>query len=776
MESAPTWNKPSFEVVQPKLVSIYASQGPSDRTGYRVMQKTSSGQPSPDQRLPTTISAVPPAVIIQEGQPRSSLDQPSRRTSLSQPVIAPSMGPATTTSLGQTQPSRESPIPAQEPRSISGNNLPPFSAPPRAPQLEKSLPTPTPNGMISPNPDILHASSAQNARQHAIPMAKQQPIDDRFESIKPLASTPHGAGFSSYSQHVFGAPAEQMRTTSQDQQFPPMSRAPSNNSTRSPSRRAIHLPAEAPGGVASAVPVSRTASDASRTSETWEREQFIAPHNQRHAHSGPSHGQQRSGQPNPPPKPPLSSRVKHESLTNFHAQSAPHTHSHSQSLPQQMPLPYRNNSSRDEIDISDHDNLPNARARPHIPGAASLQQYPSVQVPQSKPAYNPSINASIPVHPQQTHPAISSAQEHRPPSRSQANAINVSSYSAATASQDAISQMPSNMLSHHQFAHQSNNPLYHNHSTARNIPAHQPQHSQQPQTSARPQQSNPQTSNGAAKIAVSSRPANSAVYVTYRSGPIVEDSPSSSGGGISLDSPPPNKPLPQFPNERPARQPTSNRPQSQIGPLTPVGQNSYSPAENQKTPRPQDSPPPLTPSSSRESHEEILMTPASLDQTRGQVDVHTPTDSTHRSEKKKGGLLRLFRSSSTKSNKEKEIRDRLEPKEQDARNKQVPGPGLQRDQQAQAESLNKPRSVRPPTIVLTAAEPESNPIPPNTGSMPMTKQTSRASRHVPPPISIPAPEAIPFRLFSSKSRRYRTMSAASMEAVDGTAVSASSSY
>ncbi|KAL5489919.1 hypothetical protein ACEPAI_4751 [Sanghuangporus weigelae] len=779
MESAPSWNQTSFEGVQPKLVSIYASQGPSDRTAFRVMQKTASGYPSPDQRLPVATSAVPPVMTTQEGQLRSSLDQPSRRASVAQPIIAPSMGAAVTSSLGQTHPSRESPISMQEipqSRTTSGNNMAPVNAASRAPQLEKSLPTPTHYDLVSPSPDMLHSSTAQNARQ-PISTTKQQPLDDRFESIKPAVSAPHGTGFSSYSQSVFGLAAEQARNGSQDQYSAPMSRAPSNNSTRSPSRRAMQLPPEASGGAASFMSVSRSASDASHTTETWERQQFLSPHSQPHAHASHLPNQHRPAQSTPASttlKAPSSSRVKHESLTNFHAQSVPHTHSHSQSLPQQMSLPYRNNSSKDDVDISSHDNLPSARAKSHIPGTTpdvSHQQYPPAQVTQSKTGYNPSTNASIPVQSQQM---LSTIQDHRPPSRSPMNTNNVSSYSAAVASQDAISQMPSTMLSHQQSTHQSNNSMYHNHSTSRNVSAHQSQHYQQSLNSTRtapPQHTSTQSSNVTAKPAGPPRPANSSIYVTstHRSGPFVEDSPSSAGGGLSLDSPLLSKPLPQFPNERPARQPTYSRPQSQIGPPTPMAHNTHQSqpiTENQRTPR-ADSPPPLTPSSSHESHEEILMTPASLDQARGQVDVHTPTESSHRPEKKKGGgLLRLFRSSSTKSTKDKEIRDRLESKEQEAR-KQVPG--SQRDQQ-RTESLNKPRSTRPPTIVLTA-EPEPNLIPPNAGTMPSNLQVKqpRATRHVPPPISIPTPDAIPFRLFSSKSRRYRTMSAASMEAVDGTA-------
>ncbi|KAL5532759.1 hypothetical protein ACEPAF_4533 [Sanghuangporus sanghuang] len=777
-ESTPSWNQTSFEGVQPKLVSIYASQGPSDRTAFRVMQKTASGHPSPDRRLPAATSAVPSAMTTHEGQPRSSLDQPSRRASVAQPIIAPSMGAAVTSSLGQTHSSRESPISMQEisqSRATSGNNIAPVNAASRAPLLEKSLPTPTHYGLVSPSPDMLHSSTAQNARQ-PISTTKQQPLDDRFESIKPAVGAPHGTGFSSYSQSVFGLTAEQIRTGSQDQHSAPMSRAPSNNSTRSPSRRVMQLPPEASGDAASFVPVSRTASDASHTMETRERQQFLSPHSQPHAYASHLPNQHRPAQSTPASttlKAPPSSRVKHESLTNFHAQSVPHTHSHSQSLPQQMSLPYRNNSSKDDVDISSHDNLTNARAKPHIPGTApdvSHQQYPPAQVAQSKTAYNSSTNASIPVQSQQM---LSTVQDHRPPSRSPINTNNVSSYSAAVASQDAISQMPSTMLSHQQSTNQSNNSMYHNYSTSRNVSAHQSQHYQQSLNSARtapPQHTNTQSSNVTAKPVGPPRPANSSVYVTstHRSGPFVEDSPSSAGGGLSLDSPPLSKPLPQFPNERPARQSTHSRPQSQIGPPTPVAHNTHqsqSITENQRTPR-ADSPPPLTSSSSHESHEEILMTPASLDQARGQVDIHTPTESSHRPEKKKGGgLLRLFRPSSTKSTKDKEIRDRLEPKEQEAR-KQVPG--SQRDQRT--ESLNKPRSTRPPTIVLTA-EPEPNLIPPNAGTMPSNLQVKqpRASRHVPPPISIPTPDAIPFRLFSSKSRRYRTMSAASMEAVDGTA-------
>ena len=86
--------------------------------------------------------------------------------------------------------------------------------------------------------------------------------------------------------------------------------------------------------------------------------------------------------------------------------------------------------------------------------------------------------------------------------------------------------------------------------------------------------------------------------------------------------------------------------------------------------------------------------------------------------------------------------------------------------------VSNQRSARPSSRII---EPDSSQLRTSTRMsmshrITQTYSSSRVSKHIPPPIAIPQhPSA--YRLFSSKSKRYRAMSSASMEALDGTAVS-----
>lgn len=176
-----------------------------------------------------------------------------------------------------------------------------------------------------------------------------------------------------------------------------------------------------------------------------------------------------------------------------------------------------------------------------------------------------------------------------------------------------------------------------------------------------------------------------------------------------------------------------------------------------------DSPPPLTPSSSRDSHEDILMTPSSLDPSKGSIQPQRLSISIQRPEEppKKKGIFGLFRS------KSKEARDR-EQVEGDAPRLQTPGPSQR------SGGGNKLRSARqPPGSAAAGLNGKSE--------FSHAPEPSRYERPIPPPISIPPPSAFTFvgggELSPSKfhsvrvrSKRWRTVSSASVEALDGTAV------
>ncbi len=174
-----------------------------------------------------------------------------------------------------------------------------------------------------------------------------------------------------------------------------------------------------------------------------------------------------------------------------------------------------------------------------------------------------------------------------------------------------------------------------------------------------------------------------------------------------------------------------------------------------------DSPPPLTPSSSRDSHEDILMTPSSLDPAKGSVQPQRLSISIQRQEEppKKKGLFGLFRS------KSKEARER-EQVEGEAPRQITPGPSQR------SGGGNKLRSTRqPPGSAVAGLNGKAE--------LSHAPEPSRYERPIPPPISIPPPSAFTFagELSPSKfhavrvrSKRYRTVSSASVEALDGTAV------
>ena len=266
----------------------------------------------------------------------------------------------------------------------------------------------------------------------------------------------------------------------------------------------------------------------------------------------------------------------------------------------------------------------------------------------------------------------------------------------------------------------------------------------------------------------------------------VEDTPMN----IGLNTPPatgkPSTP-PQLPTSSSTQTLTPNpngnslyeRPHSIINTGVPAisTRNSGQVLPSNTAPKYQDveSPPPLVSTPSSSSHnslEEVLMTPASMDPARVQTQPQARTvdrsDSASQlsdREKKKGGIFGLFRSNSTKLIKDSKLRSTS--KDPEPRRRQSTTSYEQRH-----EPVSNQRSARPSSRII---EPDSSQLRTSTRMsmshrITQTYSSSRVSKHIPPPIAIPQhPSA--YRLFSSKSKRYRAMSSASMEALDGTAVS-----
>lgn len=98
--------------------------------------------------------------------------------------------------------------------------------------------------------------------------------------------------------------------------------------------------------------------------------------------------------------------------------------------------------------------------------------------------------------------------------------------------------------------------------------------------------------------------------------------------------------------------------------------------------------------------------------------------------------------------------------------------GPSHDQLSESENKIQLASLRPtPTTLVLPPDPN----PENVGPMGMTQQMkqSQTSKRVPSPIAVPL-QSIPYRLITSTRRR--TISSASMEALDGTTVSPHAIY
>ena len=162
------------------------------------------------------------------------------------------------------------------------------------------------------------------------------------------------------------------------------------------------------------------------------------------------------------------------------------------------------------------------------------------------------------------------------------------------------------------------------------------------------------------------------------------------------------------------------------------------------------------------------MTPSSLDPAKGAAQPQRMSISIQRPEEppRKKSLFGLFRS------KSREARDREALESGDVARQQPPGPSQR------AVGTNKLRSTRQPFGSAAAAAAGLN-SKPDSG-----QENARLEKPIPPPITIPPPSAFalaemsPSRFHSVrvKTKRYRTMSSASVEALDGTAVGSSRNH
>lgn len=751
---------PLAAAAQSRLVSIYAAQGPPDRTPDFFAQKIDPGTPALDQ-LATPGSMMPPNLNKGPGigrRPRTtSQDRAGYRQSMALPNgVPPSAAPT--------------PAPRPQSRSVPLHQAPSITSLRHfmsVSHTQVTITNTTSQTGMRPDAQAEHgvggfapANTSLAPPQATEQMQKASSAGSQRPSLgRPTSTIPQATGFSSYSQSV----------AAQASLMPPgqASRVPSDNSgTRSP-RRQSNPPL--PGDhLFSAMPISRNPSDSSNSTENGAYHPVQQFHTMQtpQSTSQPPHlasSMPASAAPRALYDPPI---ISHQNSTH-----ASHAHSHvqvsnhvSSSLhPQSMTaaennLPRGNNAY--SMHLSAHASSTSTSAQqaryPH-----NQQQHTQPSPPRNAPAnvYLPTQSQSqaqshvMPTHDRATTAPTPASHSH---SRSNNSAVNAANPPASHRQSVLLSSQPV----------QSPVPpaLYHNHSSSR----HDASIHQRLQTMNNVTRPSPPAQGNAQ---LSRNPARSSTYITPTQQAVLqlEESSTPIGHGANIDTAANDRPQAQqtqapTPMNRPpsiiASTPTSARPVQQARPSS-----RDAPHANDR-----DGPPPLTPSnSSRESHEEILMTPSSLYISRTQTDTIQRSNSqrseSQRLEKKRTGIFGLFRSN-TKSKPSKTVPDQRPPEGR----RSLSGPA----ESPAAENIgyNGGRLTR---ISTAPAEATSSPakLEPSVAASNQNRQ-SRSSRPVPPPLAIPPQShSIPYRLFTSKSKRYRTMSSASMEALDGTAVSAS---
>ena len=592
---------------------------------------------------------------------------------------------------------------------------------------------------------------------------------DLMAGLKPSSDRPSGRpvsikGTSSYSQYAAGLkkPGDTLSLFEHDQSSNVIQRTGSNNSAR---KESLQPHAVTSGVSYPTVPVSRTASDASQSTEKGSASVRPSP-----LQIPPSHGPA-SSQPAPMAHTSPASRPPHESAKLSNPQTFVPSHTHSQSLPTLYPY----SASGESKSLSRAENNSSSRSAAnrastsylHPAHAYPIHQQSSTQ--DSKGNYTPSSNVSY------------SAQA-RPAPQSQQSLSTTKQYAMhpnMPLTQQSSLHSPSDMLSS-QNVDQPLSPMYHNLSDPRNNSPLPPQ-TPNPRTSISLQNPAQDTISKSPQVALA---ANSDSPTSgHRYEPPALEGSARDGYELGFNSTPPkvleskqqSLSLPP-PSARAMAPSLTGRPRSSAEHGLPTQHaSSQAPTPGQATrsgpANDSDSPPGLTPSSSKESLDEVLMTPASLHPGRvqAQPSSSSSTDTLQRTEKKKGGFLSMFRSTS-KQGKERGERG----KEKELNEENLKGVNVKAEVRAyeaktplpyasqarsRPESIFKGRSRRPASIMDVFAPQTSN----------STKATKPA-KHVPPPIAIPSNLQQYQRLVSNKTKHYRSVSIASQEALDGTAV------
>ena len=788
--------------VQAKLVTIHAAQGPPD---HASLQKPIPAMPSTTEQNPVTSSAsILPGL---DGHTRISSHDYSMRygetytspynasASASQHISSsvPQVAPSHTSSSSSRQHASTPQSQRMSSMNVTNSMSSAQHTPPTRPDLHDS---PTGKNVTSPGASGLLSPQSFGPQQMSVPVPSNSSHDQARSVPNTSPSAPQTYMYAT-SQTKGGSPKSQNSGHGNGSPHVPqpgyVSRASSNNSTHSVQRATLQVPSTSQSGAYSIGMVARTPSSASQTTENGASQHLHAPPptQSRYSSSVPtasgtsmySSGQNTS-----------TSRAPYTPLSaSFNQQTASSAHSSSQ-------LPSSASSYPNNIP-----NVQNALPRSDIrsppvsaPNSASAnhQQYSTHPPPRNSVQYSNSASAYAQLYSQQSQTHASSQSNYATSSNSHPHPSHndgLYSSSSGPSASNMLSSQPSqssatvyNNLSSprspdptHRTSYtvprsagyqQGISQVVYSHIDSSKTPRPSDVMSNTIQTSSGPYQPSAYTSVNTPTAAsfkspdLQSRGGSSAQYVTSTRQTSYAHDPTTPG--------PPLTPTPAMnaSSSQTIAQPTPIRSQNAAtSTSTRVAVAGYTSGQNADN-RLQDfdSPPPLTPSSTS-SHEEILMTPSSLDPAKGQPQEVSVT--IQRPEKKKGGLFGLFRSNS----RSRERREDEPSNDPESSRLQTSGPVHRSDSGGnKLVRLSRQATATPssaPAVMATGMQSRTEPVN-NPGPVKLTKP----SKHIPPPISIPPPQVLQYRILSSKSKRYRTMSAASLEALDGTAVSSKLSF
>lgn len=761
------WAPPSAPITS-RRVSILASQGPPDRP----QPKSAPTAPAMSQRR-ATLHSDSFGGLRSRGDLDHVIESPGDKTA-SQFFETGSKAPKQDPGISGSSAGGKLQVPSMS----NGRHSMAF------PMLQRNSSS-DPPGRLPPNQECQLDDDALFPRARGSRLepeygmwAKEEMAGLKPSSERPSGRTVSARGASSYSQYAASIknPADTLSALDQNNSHSPntIQKSGSNNSAQKDS---ISANAAAGGSSFPLVPVSRTTSDASQSTEKGFTQAASA---QTTPLQIPPPNVSSSSQQGPMSTPMQnhSSKVPPESARSPNPNSFLPSHTHSQSLPStSSAYPYvTSGETRVQLrpDNTSDPPLPPSRSsasQSHPGPGPSFPAYQQSATENSKVNYSTSANLSYSAQsqlaPQSQHQSLSTNHHYAMHSNMPLSSLPSSSLS------------PPDMLSS-QNVNQSTSHMYHNPLDPRTDNTSQSQalnHPILPRTpSNQPNAANDVSSKPTGLFKASS---NDSPTSGRRFDPSAFEKPDISGHEPSSLSTPPKQletnkqPTPLLaPPSRVATASYTGRPQSSAGQPARTNSQAQTPTQATKPGPPlqdTESPPGLTPSSSKESLDEVLMTPASLNSGRDQAPASSSTDTLQRPEKSKRGIFGLFRTSSTKGGKGKEKEKEGSDKENlkgvnvkaeiRAYEARVPGPS---QPTGRPESIFGSRRGRPASIMDAFA-------PMHTNSNKPTKATKPA-KHAPPPISIP-PLEHGVRLVSNKSKHYKAISIASQEALDGTAVS-----